>query len=495
MSSRLLTVGGVTLNESQLIAQIQSFDRIFESTWSGNFEGYPMPLIIDNTLESHIMILAAFRRNMSLALIDSTLPSDQIAQLLEQLGTSNLYYFSNSTRKHFVPANENFKRIALGSVQKAPETSARRFHDPSVIVFTSGSSGIPKGVVRSWRATLSGVESRFLDRSTPLASQTFLNLQPLSWTAGLHNLLSYELGPSVVSLDPMGASLQSLIAQISSHKPTRIFLGAQLARTLNKHLSRYEGEPIESVAQLVVSGGSVYFDDLVNFRKLFPGQGTFINSYASTEAFAMMSYQMKICDLPETGAVPLGIPRDPRSIRFEPVDAFGRHEVLAASNIADGYLDQKLTRRRFKIDELGVRWWSSGDLVSFDPAKAAWFYSSRRDDLVKINDYLVSLTELEKGLLRNPNVQRATVRAFWLNDRPRLFGFVVPSNSQQASSHSIRQELSAWIPAFALPHYIIIIGEIPVSSRQKPDTQKLLTLARECIGEPELQTSRDFPLG
>ncbi len=283
------------------------------------------------------------------------------------------------------------------------------------VMYTSGSTGLPKGVAVSQRNVLRlvrGAEYVRFGRDT-----TFLLMARFSFDAATFELWGALLNSGRLALIPVAEppTLEELARVIDRYGVTTLWLTAGLFQQMaEERLSALSG------VQELVAGGDVL--SVPHVRKALaelPGT-RLVNGYGPTEGTTFTCCH----DVRSSGllpSVPIGRPiantrvwlLDPR---LQPVPCGAVGEIhIAGDGVARGYLRRPdLTAERFVPDpcsaEPGARMYRTGDLARYRDDGTLEFIG-RADFQVKIRGFRIELTEIENVLLSHPGVSEAVVSA------------------------------------------------------------------------------------
>jgi acyl carrier protein len=160
-----------------------------------------------------------------------------------------------------------------------------------------------------------------------------------------------------------------------------------------------------------------------------------------------------------------------------PVGVIGELHIGGAG-VARGYLNRpELTRERFIADPFshtpGARLYKTGDLVRRRPDGTLVFVG-RADDQVKIRGLRVELGEIEAALAAHPAVAQAVVTV--VTDQAgekQLAGYLRPHQGATVTVADLRAHLSARLPAYMVPTYLITVGQFPLTTHGKIDKTAL----------------------
>jgi len=357
--------------------------------------------------------------------------------------------------------------------------------DQFAILFTSGSTGIPKGVLtphgcfayrsRFLTAALGGTRSGQVHLShSPISIPRFVG--QISWALGR--------GDSVVLLEPLAERDPShVLSVLADHRVSTIFLGATMLRMLlmvSPHLVE-----AEALQQIVVSGEAFPPELEEELRASKPGIEIH-QCYGSAEA-NLVTHFLSGRDAPGTVGRPLlseiVVLDDDR--RPCPTGTVG--EVWATNDgMASGYLDDEaLTHRAFQAVDLdadrGSRpWCRLGDLARLRD-DGCLELRGRRDDQVKIRGFRVNLAEIEAGILAHPQVHAAAILAAPSGAGGGLVAFVA---APELTARQLRADLLTRVPRHMVPDRLRVLGELPMRNG-KIDRQALRSrLTDPAIDQP-----------
>ncbi|WP_440712142.1 AMP-binding protein [Gordonia sp. FQ] len=420
--------------------------------------GRPVAVTTESDVESAIAILAVLCSGRPLVVLDPFLPTERRDHILRLSGALEL---SPAQIAELPPS---------GGAVPDPEP-----HQPAVIVFTSGSTGAPKGVVhgqRSWvNQARDGHDVLGLGPGDAAAV-----LLPLSFGAGLDALLMPLLnGAGVLLWDVRRRTAAGLHDWLSLHPATTLHCTPSLLRS-------WLGGPnapgaLPELRLATTCGEPVYSTDVAALRAtLLPADGVFCSWSGSSEAGNLAFNRFPPGRPLPTGPLPVGRPAADKTVRI--VDADGAEVppgVTGEVTVESAHLalryhgDPERTDRRFRPAGEGRTVLRTGDLGRFD-AHGELHLLGRRDDAVKIRGYLVEPIEVETAIRALPWTVDAVVTA----DAGRLIAHVAVDREKWSPSPAeIRTALGKTLAPWMIPRDVVVLAELPRTERGKIDRAAL----------------------
>ena len=348
------------------------------------------------------------------------------------------------------------------------------------IVFTSGTTGRPKGVVRTHR-NLVWVARAGATEASVLQECRFCFVTGLHTGNGLNNLLRVLLiGGTALAFDLRSQGVDRLADWLTEQRATLFTAPASVFRQFLRGLDA--GRRFPNVGIVRLSSEKVLKGDFEGFRRHFPESCLFINTISSTETGSFASLRWAHSAEFPTDQVPIGHALPEVDLRL--VDEAGQEvgvdqpgEITVQSpGVALGYWRQpKLTARSFRRSTNpadGVRY-HTGDLA-IRQSDGSLLYVGRCDFRVKIRGLGVNLQGVETALSSHPEVLAAAVL---VRDQdqgaPWLVAFVVPRSGRKPARAELRQHLRTLLPEAAVPAVFEFLDRLPLRSQGKIDRNAL----------------------
>ncbi|MEU5942909.1 non-ribosomal peptide synthetase [Micromonospora sp. NPDC047548] len=361
--------------------------------------------------------------------------------------------------------------------------------DPAYVLYTSGSTGAPKGVVQSHRNVLFGIANQVRnfaitpgDRTSVLTSFGY----DMAVTDTFGAILS---GAAAVPVDIRTHGLGHLARALARHRVTIYHSTPTVYRYLCASLGPTGALP--DIRAVLLGGEEVTRRDVELARRHFTPDTVFVNGYGTTEISFAAQYHLPADAALDRTVVPIGYQLD--GIEVLLIDEAGvagdtGEVVVRCPHVALGYWRlPELTAQRFGERD-GVRTYRTGDIVRRLPDGRLEFLG-RADRLVKIRGYRVELGEIEVQLAALPGVGQAAVVA-----RPRtegadstekeIIGYVVPTRTEPPADRDaatqrrldpavLRTALAASLPDFMVPRAVVVVDALPMGTTGKLDVAAL----------------------
>ncbi|MER6842506.1 amino acid adenylation domain-containing protein [Streptomyces platensis] len=353
----------------------------------------------------------------------------------------------------------------------AERTAPLRLDHPAYTIFTSGTTGRPKGVVVTHtglaafaanQAAHYGVEEG--SRALQLASPSFdVSVAEFFWSLLCGGCLVVPEGT------PTGAELVEVLRERRiSHLMIPPSVLAEVPRTALPEL------------KVMITGAEVLPAELAGF---WGRDRMLINAYGPTEATCDVSFAIRD---PRTadGSTVIGRPIDGARVylldaALQPVPSGVVGELyVSGTGVARGYLHQPaVTAERFVADPFGApgsRMYRTGDLAYWD-GEGQLRFCGRADSQVKVRGFRIELGEVRAAVSRCAGVGRAVVTV--REDRPgdrRLVAYVQQApDAPPLSPAAVRDETSTLLPSYMTPSAFVVVDSWPLTPNGKLDHRAL----------------------
>ncbi len=454
-------------------------------------------LLLPRTAAVAVAQLAVWKTGAAFVSIDPTQPPKRIAHMLQH----KQIRWAVTAAGYAVPTEADTEVIDLdalaGSISEATpyEGPAPAAVDPAYVIFTSGTTGLPKGVrishgalanLAAWHQRCFPLDADLQER---VALSAGLGFDASIWE--LHSALCAGVDARFVP-ETCRRDAQPLVQWLTNQGITRAFLPTPLAEALMA-----ETIPADFPLRLLLTGG-----DRLRAPRLaaFGGRVRLFNLYGPTENTVVSTGGEIMAE--DRGAPTIGRALDGVNLMVLDQDSslqdFGRpgELCLSGAGLALDYLDSPAqTADKFRpnpfAEEPGSRLYHTGDLVRL-AADGRVEFLGRRDGQIKLRGFRLELGEVETALLRLPKVTQA---AAILKPSPPggglLVAHLVADGRSAEDCDELRRLLGETLPAHAVPTLFKFHNQLPLTANGKVDRRALAAQALESPdATPEQQEPR-----
>jgi len=448
--------------------------RLAQCLWeSGARQGDVIAIFLPSSTDLVASMLACLKCGAAFLLLDPSYPVERLRMMITQTGTRCLV--ARDAAKLSLPNDGSHTVISPDQVEDGSFTlfvSSSGPDDAAYVIFTSGSSGTPKGVVQTHRATLNRLD--WMWRTYPfIENDVCCQKTALGFVDVIWELLGPVLGgvPLVILDAEAQRDPVKLIAEIERRQVTRLvavpsLLGAlvDLPRPLAK---------VAPVLSLIISSGETLPGNLAaRLRDALPDT-LILNLYGSSEVAADATCHV-VEDASENLPTPIGYPIDNLRVylldtSLAPTPGGCAGEIyVAGAGLARGYIGAPgRTAERFVPDPFsdGERMYRTGDRGRRQPDDSLEFLG-RIDDQINLRGYRIEPAEIEQALMNQSGVAAAVVYA---DRRGALVASVTAGSTSRPDPDRLRRALFTALPTYMVPELILVCDTIPLLPNGKID--------------------------
>jgi amino acid adenylation domain-containing protein len=361
-----------------------------------------------------------------------------------------------------------------------PTMRSRGEDDLAYILYTSGSTGMPKGVMISHRNVLSFVDwcSSVFE---PNQHDRFSSHAPFHFDPSVFDLyVATKHGAEVHLIPEDVAKRPEQLARFVATRQLTVWCSTASALTLLVQFGDLEVHQASSL-RLVLSGGEVFpIKHLRELQRRWPAP-VYYNVYGPTEACVFCTLARIPSPVPEDRETPypIGFPGshcsalvlDDEGREVAPGDEGLLH--VSGAPVFSGYWNRPADTAAAFLDREGVRWYNTGDVVRWCPADG-FTYVARNDNMVKRRGYRIELGEIERALYLHSSVRETAVVSFADADASvKIVAFLSCHDGAKPSIVELKTFCAAKLPSYMNPDRFVFQDRLPRTATDKIDYRAL----------------------
>jgi D-alanine--poly(phosphoribitol) ligase subunit 1 len=462
----------------------------------GITRGQVIAIAHEKAVVSYALMLAALRLGVPYLVIDSKSPLVRLEKIVTVSEAQRIFCDDRDVYESLVDLSDQ-TGIPLSFLHhtELPEIDPREVEQSlgrmqeidgatvAYIMFTSGSTGVPKGVAithENLMHFINWAQSEFMVQP----SDVFTNVNPMYFDNSVFDF--YVSLFSGATLTPISRDLLSspyeLIKYVENARCTIWFSVPSMLIYLMT-MKAITHSSMSSLRKIIFGGEGYPKVELKKLFDIFSLRAQLVNVYGPTECTCICSaYTITENDFTVLHGLPplghLNINFDSLILDEDGKEAETGELLLIGPNVAAGYFnDNQRTQEAFRTltatNRFGKRAYATGDIVRKETGLL--YFVGRKDNQIKHMGYRIELEEIEAGLMNIPGIsQAAVVHRIVSSTHGKLYGFV--ATALHLDEAQILEELAKILPPYMIPHRITICEQLPKNANGKIDRKQLLQI-------------------
>lgn len=338
--------------------------------------------------------------------------------------------------------------------------------DPAYILYTSGSTGDPKGVCLSHTNALAFVRWACAELGL-VPSDRLSNHAPFNFDLSVFDIYgAFHAGASVHLVDDEVAFAPEQLVRVLVERELTIWYSvpSALALMINKG-GLLDGEPPAALRCCVFAGEPFAAEYVRRLRRAWPNVRLF-NWYGPTETNVCTSYEVGPLEKVPRHTIPIGLACSDDAVELVPTpDGSGTELVVSGPTVMLGYWGGESPRGVYR----------TGDLARLDES-GQLEYVGRRDHMAKVRGHRIELSEIEAVLAEIEAVSEVLVVVVGDGLDARLHAALVPtSEADSPNLLTLKRHCASRLPTYMLVDAVHVVAELPRTPNGKYDRAAVVT--------------------
>lgn len=449
-----------------------------------NYDDYNMPfaVMIDRNIESlEVFMGIALSRNFYVP-IDSSQPIQRVTTILEQMDPKAIIVINKLPEDFSIPEQYpviDFQEMILNEVNKEKLEQIRETcldTDPLYAICTSGSTGVPKGVLISHRSVRDFIPV-FTNTFSLDEKDVFGNQAPFDFDVSVKDIYStLYLGASMYIIPKVCFAMPKKLVEVLEEKNITTIIWAVSAMCIAAGINAFKHVIPSKIKKIMFSGEVMPIKMLNVWRNVYP-DAMFVNLYGPTEITCNCMYYILDRDFDVTDKLPLGSAFENEEIlvlnnddKPASVGETGEICVLGTCLALGYYRNKEKTDKAFVQNPLNDRYpqlmYRTGDLVELQE-DGNYYFAGRKDFQIKHMGHRIELEEIEANINAVQEISRCS--CLFDTKKNKIIAFYVGNIEKEDLIKSLKLNL----PKYMIPNVFIKMDKLPLNKNGKVDRQLL----------------------
>ncbi len=382
---------------------------------------------------------------------------------------------------------EDYEDSTYPQLRKEPEVTS---DDLAYILYTSGSTGQPKGVMLTHLNAMTFINWS-LSYFQPVSTDIFSNFAPLHFDLSIFDIFVSVGAGACSNLLPfqINSNPRAIVEWLSKNNITYMYSVPSVWVSIMNYATLIKGD-LKNLSHILFAGEVFPPKYLKKLMEILP-HALYYNLYGPTETNVCTYYQVKSSDDVTDSPVPIGQACANTEVLVlnemdKPVAEGEEGELLVKGAIVTKgyYKDDKRTKSAFRKSPMpyhnGALLYRTGDIVRRCNDNI-YEYVGRRDMMVKCSGFRIELQEIEHALYKHASIEEAVAVPVYDEKRENtsIYAIVKIKAGESFSVTNIKKFLISILPKYMIPEFIESIDEMPKNANGKIDRQKVKSMINE----------------
>lgn len=435
-------------------------------------------------------MMAALKTGRAYVPVDVSYPIERLKTIAETVDTCVIYNYSNVELDlpFSIRNQEEVDAICRKECgEEIPESEWVRDEDNCYILFTSGSTGNPKGVPITKANLLNFIDFNFLGLNF---GQNVLCQASFSFDMSGRTIYRFlNNGKTVVCVDKQLWEDKEKLVEWLADTHVEMWISTPSVIDLCRSCSDFNGEKLPDL-KAIYCGGEVFTKNTVRFlREKFPNMIIY-TGYGPTEATINVTGCVVTDEMLESEEnIPIGFLMPEAGYRIDSQNNDAPHDknnpgelIIISKSVSSGYYhDPEKTEKVFFRSEDGRMAYRTGDIVY--EKDGLFYFVGRKDFQIKLRGYRIEIEDIANNLTKIPFISESAVLPVYNADGKTeyLVAFVslkpdYPEKNKMKNTIEIKKQLRTLVPSYMVPQKLLFLDKFPLNVNGKIDRKALTKL-------------------
>lgn len=431
-------------------------------------------LLFESKIPNLLTILACLKNERPYIQLDAFAPISRNINILVNnninfLICSNKILENNDTSLKKLDA---FDAIAIKSINASLLIRKKQLHplpdNIAYVLFTSGSTGNPKGIMVSHQNALSFINwSRSLFKNHN--NLQFSSIAPFHFDLSVFDIfVTLTSGSKLFLFEHEEVRNPRYLTECIDKFEINITYTTPTVYDLLLQYGKLKKRKLSSLKYIIFAGEQMPTSTLQELKSKCP-QANYYNFYGPTETNVCTYFNATNFNSDSADVVPIGIncPYDKIKLYCHP-DEKHAELLVSGQSVFQGYLNDLIQTNNSFIKINNETWYKTGDLVKVD-SENQLVYIDRADRMVKLNGYRIELGEIEQTIKSVEGINNCAVVINKKHNELKIIAYYEINTNDTKVLELIEQKCKLSLPKYMLPHEYKHVLKLPINTNSKID--------------------------